>query len=249
MYNLINVPHFEWNCLYMKIYSLNFEGILFEMEIYSLRFEGIFFGLKIYSLKFGGIFFETDKLSFKFKGLYFDLEIQSLRFQTGSAILFSPETGSDVFKLPRVILSIETLVGRWLFEGAKMFEIRPYLDVVEVCLVDSRRDAYASTVPRHLVLRMLLVDILRQHIDPHWIVIATHKGNTGDVLTIFFHEGIQGLRIQRQPDVLPEIMAVATRTVTRAIRDVDGQCHFVGYLLKDNVRINVLQHHDQLAWA
>ena len=120
----------------MTIYSLRFVGIFFEIEIYSLRFEGILFGLKIYSLKFGGIFFGTEKLRIKFKGLYFDLEIQSLRFQTGSAILFSPETGSDVFKLPRVILSIEALVGRWLFEGTKMFEIRPYLDVVEVCLVD-----------------------------------------------------------------------------------------------------------------
>ena len=119
-----------------EIYSLRFVGIFFEIEIYSLRFEGILLGLKIYSLKFGGIFFGTEKLRIKFKGLYFDLVIQSLRFQTGSAILFSPETGSDVFKLPRVILSIEALVGRWLFEGTKMFEIRPYLDVVEVCLVD-----------------------------------------------------------------------------------------------------------------
>ena len=74
--------------------------------------------------------------SIDFEGILFEMEIQSLRFQTGSAILFSPETGSDVLKLPRVILSIEALVGRWLFEGTKMFEIRPYLDVVEVCLVD-----------------------------------------------------------------------------------------------------------------
>jgi len=74
--------------------------------------------MKIYSLNFEGLFFKTEKLSLKFKGLYFDLEIQSLGFQADSEELFTPKTGSDVLKLPRVILTIEALVGGWLLEGA-----------------------------------------------------------------------------------------------------------------------------------
>ena len=37
-------------------------------------------------------------------------------------------------------------------------------------------------------------------------------------------------------------MAVTTRAVTRAIGNINRQCHFVGYLLKNNPCINVFQH-------
>ena len=130
-----------------------------------------------------------------------------------------------------------------------MLEIRSYLDIVEVGLVDSRCDAYTSAVPRHLILRVLLMDVLRQHVHTLGIAVASHEGDARDVTPILTDKGIDGIGVQGQTDVLPEIMAVTPWTVTRAIRDVDCQCHFVGYLLKHDAGVNVFQHHNQLAWA
>jgi len=163
--------------------------------------------------------------------------------------LFPPETGGDILKLASVVLTVEALVGGGLFQGAEMLEIGTHLDVVEVALVDCRRDAYTPAVPRHLVLRVLLMDVLRQHVHALGITITPHEGDAGDIAPVLVDKSIDGIGVQGQADVLPEIMAVTPRTVTRAIRDVDGQCHLVGYLLKHNAGINVFQHHNQLAWA
>ena len=87
------------------------------------------------------------------------------------------------------------------------------------------------------------MDVLRQLVHTPGVTVATHKGDAGEVLAVFLDEVIDGIGVQGQADVLPKIMAVTPRTVTRAIRDVNCQCHFVGYLLKNNIRIDVLQHH------
>ena len=90
---------------------------------------------------------------------------------------------------------------------------------------------------------IFLVYILRQLVDTSWISIAAHKSDASEVGTEFLDEIIDGIRVQRQADVLPKIMAMTPRTVTRAIRNVNCQCHFVGYLLKYDIRVDVLQHH------
>ena len=163
--------------------------------------------------------------------------------------LFPPEAGGDVLELTRVVLTVEALVGGSTLQRTEVFEVWPYLDVVEVRLVDCRGDANPTAVPRHLILRMLLVDVLRQHIHALGITVAPHEGDAGDVAPVLIDKGIDGIGVQGQADVLPEIVAVTARTVTRATGDVDGQCHLVGYLLKHNACVNVFQHHDQLAWA
>ena len=56
------------------------------------------------------------------------------------------------------------------------------------------------------------------------------------------HEAVDGLCVEGQSDILPEVVAVTTRAVTRAIRDINCQCHFVWYLLKYDACIDVLQH-------
>ena len=167
----------------------------------------------------------------------------------GGFVLLSPEAGGDVLELASIVLAVEPLVGGGALQGAEVLEIWPYLDVVEIGLVDSRGDAHPSAVPRHLVLRVLLVDVLRQHVHPLGVAVAPHEGDTGDVSSVLIDKGIDGIGVQRQADVLPEIMAVTARTVTRATGDIDGQCHLVGYLLKHDAGVNVFQHHDQLAWA
>ena len=86
------------------------------------------------------------------------------------------------------------------------------------------------------------MDILGQKVHALRIVVATHEGDTGDIITVFIHEGIDSIGVKGEAYVLPEVMAMTPRTVTRAITDVNCQCHFVGYLLKYYACIDVLQH-------
>ena len=116
------------------------------------------------------------------------------------------------------------------------------LDVVEVLLVDRGGYDRLATIPGHLELWMLLMDILCKHVDAFRIGIASHEGDTGDVTAILLHEAVDGLCVEGQSDILPEVVAVTTRAVTRAIRDINCQCHFVWYLLKYDACIDVLQH-------
>ena len=134
------------------------------------------------------------------------------------------------------------MVGRGTLQRTKMANVGPHLDVVEVGLADGAGNAQSATVPRHLKLRVFLVNVLCQHVDALGVAVATHKGEAGDVLSVFIHKGVDGICIQRKTDVLPQILAVTTRTATRAVGDVDGQRHFVGNLLKDNVGISVFEH-------
>ena len=123
-----------------------------------------------------------------------------------------------------------------------MADIGADLDVVEVVLVDGRRDNGLAAIPGHLELRVLFVDILGQKVDALGIVVASHEGDASDVITVFIHEGIDSIGVKGEANVLPEVMAMTPRTVTRAITDVNCQCHFVGYLLKYYACIDVLQH-------
>ena len=123
-----------------------------------------------------------------------------------------------------------------------MLDIWAYLDIIEISFVDNRGNTNASAVPSHMELRMVLVDILRQLVDTLGVGITTHKGYTGNVGTILRNEIIDGIGVKRQTDVFPKIMAVTPRTVTRAIRDVYCQCHFVGYLLEYYTCVYVFQH-------
>ena len=52
--------------------------------------------------------------------------------------LFLPESEGDVFEFALVGAAVEALVGRGVFQGTEVFDIRPDLDIVEVLLVDLR---------------------------------------------------------------------------------------------------------------
>ena len=123
-----------------------------------------------------------------------------------------------------------------------MLDVRTYLDIVEVRLVNHRGDTNATTVPGYMKLRMILVDVLSQHVDSLRVSITTHKGNTSNVRAILADEIIDGIVIQGKSDVVPEIMAMAPGTMTRAIRDINCQCHLVRYLLEDNACIYIFKH-------
>ena len=69
------------------------------------------------------------------------------------------------------------------------------------------------------------MDILSQLVYTLGIAVATHEGDASDVFTILIGKGINGIRIQRQSDIFPKIMTMTPRTVTRAIRNINCQCH------------------------
>ena len=112
-------------------------------------------------------------------------------------------------------------------------------DVVEVGGVDGCGNDGASAIPSHTELWILLVHVLRQQIDSFRISIAAHEGDAGDVATVLDNEIVECTGVEWQSDVFPEILAVASRTVTRAIRNVNCQCHFVRNLLKNNPSVDV----------
>ena len=47
------------------------------------------------------------------------------------------------------------------------------------------------------------MDVFRQEVNLHRIGIASHEGDTGDVVAKLFDESIDSFGIQRLPDVLP----------------------------------------------
>ena len=153
-----------------------------------------------------------------------------------------PEAGGDVLELAVAVVTVEALVGGGLLQGAQMFNEGADLDVVEVFLVDGSGDDGTAAVPSYPQLRILLVDVLCQLVHTPGVAVTAHKGDTREVLAVFIYKVIDGIRVQRQTYVLPKIMAVTPRTMTRAIRNVNCQCHFVGYLLEYNVRVHIFQH-------
>ena len=153
-----------------------------------------------------------------------------------------PEAGGDVLEIALIVLTVKALVGGGFLQRAEMADEGANLDIVKIFLMDVGGDDGATAIPRHPQLGILLMDVLRQLIDTPGIAVTTHESNASQVLAVFLYEVINGIRVQRQADIFPEVMTVTPRTVTRAIRDVNCQCHFVGYLLENNIRVDVFQH-------
>lgn len=163
-------------------------------------------------------------------------------FSTRILCAVTPEAMGNVLKLAGIVFPVETLVGSGLLQRAQMAYVGPYLQIVEVGLAHHGRHAQASAVPCHMKLWVFLMDILCQHVDALGVGIAAHEGKAGDVLSVLFNKGIDGIGVERQSDVLPQVMAVAPRAATRTVGDVNGQRHLVGNLLEDHSRIDVLEH-------
>ena len=153
-----------------------------------------------------------------------------------------PKAGGDVLLGTVRQDAVETLVGGGTLQRTEVTDERPYLDVVEVGDGDTGGDEGTAAVPRHMKLRVLLVQILRQDIDSFWVAVAAHEGEAGDVVAEALHEIVERFGVEWKSYVLPEIMAVTARTPTGASADVDGQRHLIGYLLKYTACVDVLKH-------
>ena len=72
--------------------------------------------------------------------------------------------------------------------------------------------------------------------------VASHDGYAGDVAAELADKAVDGSGIKGFAYVLPQILAVAARAVARTIGHIDGERDFVGNLLEDDARIDVLEH-------
>jgi hypothetical protein len=86
------------------------------------------------------------------------------------------------------------------------------------------------------------VDILSQAVDPLRICITSHKSKAGDIRAETFHEIINCPGSKGNTYIIPEIMAMAARTPTGAVADINSQRHLIGYLLKNNSCVYVFEH-------
>jgi len=154
----------------------------------------------------------------------------------------TPESARDVFKETVGSLTIQPLVRCGAVQGTEVTDVGSDLDIIKILFPDADGNTQPSAVPRDMVLRMVLVDVLRQQLHANRVVVAAHHGDASDIMAIALDEGVDGISIQRQADVLPQIMAVAARTAAGAVGYIDGQRHLVGDLLKNNTGIDVLQH-------
>lgn len=155
--------------------------------------------------------------------------------------LLLPEGSCDVVELV-VHDMIEALVGRAAVKRAEMFDVGSHLDVVEVVLIDGAVDAQPAAVPPYSHPRMLLPDMSCEVVDGLRLSVTAHQTDTRHQSVVVSNQPVDDIRGQRVAEVLGKITAVASRTMTRTPRDVDGQRRLVRNLLKHDVSVNVLQH-------
>ena len=99
-------------------------------------------------------------------------------------VLPAPEAISDILESTIHQTTVEALIGGSRLQGTKMFDIGSHFYIVKIFFIDHRRNAYATTIPGHMELRMIFVNILCKLIDPSGIGIPSHEGDTGYVCTI-----------------------------------------------------------------
>ena len=83
--------------------------------------------------------------------------------------------------------------------------------------------------------------------DFGWIGITAHEADTGDETGIFLDEGIQKGFVEGFADVFRQVRTMATRAVTRTIREIQGKCYLARNLLKYDIVGSDFQHAGALA--
>ena len=135
---------------------------------------------------------------------------------------------------------VQTLVSGLTFKRTQMSDIRAHLDIVKLAPVGLSCYPEPATIPAHTVMGIVGVDVSSQLAEILRVGITAHKANAGDVGTKFLDKLIERFGSKRHTDVVPKILAVAPRTVARAITDVNCQCHLVRNFLEYHPSVNVL---------
>ena len=67
------------------------------------------------------------------------------------------------------------------------------------------------------------------------IGIAAHEGDTGDHGAVTREETFQEFIGQRLADIFRQVRAMTARAVTRAVREIEGECYLARNLLKNDI--------------
>lgn len=123
-----------------------------------------------------------------------------------------------------------------------MGDVGTQFDVVELLFVEVVGEVLTAAVPCHFVTGVVEVDVCGEGCHLVRRGIAAHEADAGDALALGGHHGVDGLGVEREAGVAPELRAVAAGAATGAAGDIDGQGGLVWDFLEDNVGIEVFKH-------
>ena len=86
-----------------------------------------------------------------------------------------PKAGSDILKASICATAVHSLIGTWGIESTKMAEVGAHFDIVEMLLIDERRDCRAPSVPTNLQTVVTFLDIFCKQVNSRWVTIAPIK--------------------------------------------------------------------------
>ena len=154
-----------------------------------------------------------------------------------------PKAGSDIFKASICAAAVHSLVSTWGIESTKMAEVGSHFDIVEMLLIDERRDCRAPSIPTNLQTMVTFLDIFCKQVNSRWVAIATHKPHTSNGIFRTMNQCRQCFSRQFISPVCPQELTMAARTTTRTSRNINGKRHLIGKLLKDNICIDITKHY------
>ena len=154
-----------------------------------------------------------------------------------------PKAGSDILKASICAAAVHSLIGAWGIESTKMAEVGSHFDIVEMLLIDERRDCRAPSIPTNLQSVVTFLDIFRKLVDSRWVTIAPHKTHTSNGIFRTMNQCRQCFSRQFISPICPQELTVAARTTTRTSRNINGKRHLIGKLLKDDICIDITKHY------
>lgn len=160
-----------------------------------------------------------------------------------------PKARSDILKASICAAVVHSLVGTWGIESTQMAEVGSHFDIVEMLLINERRDCRAPSVPTNLQTVVTLLDIFRKQVDSRWVTIAPHKTHTGNGIFRTMNQCRQRFSRQFISPVCPQELTMAARTATRTSRNINGKRHLIGKLLKDDICIDITKHYYLILFA
>ena len=160
-----------------------------------------------------------------------------------------PKAGSDILKASICAAAVHSLVSTWGIESTQMAEVGAHFDIVEMLLINERRNCCAPCVPTNLQSVVTFLDIFCKQVNCRWVAIATHKAHTGNGIFRTTNQCRQRFSRQFISPICPQELTMAARTTTRTSRNINGKRHLIGKLLKDNICIDITKHYYLILFA
>lgn len=159
------------------------------------------------------------------------------------------KAGSDILKASICAAAVHSLIGAWGIESTQMAKVGSHFDIVEMLLINERRDCRAPSIPTNLQTVVTFLDIFRKLVDCRWVTITPHKTHTGNGIFRTMNQRRQCFSRQIISPICPQELTMAARTTTRTSRNINGKRHLIGKLLKDNICIDITKHYYLILFA